>query len=676
MDRDSLQRIARCAIALTLASCGAATSEPPRNAERPQTVAIEDLPTGASISEAYRFALRPRGGWRILEEREMGALGPATAGAAARTDAAGWGIVVVESMPGVSLERAAELVFQAMPAEGRTLAAQEPTFFLGYRAIRQVVIARVQEMAVRWVSLMFLHQDHLYRLTVWGGGTGDSRQLESFYETFALLDGSVVRPPREGPRTGEGDDWRIVDGTFESLAANITVSPSASWRIAAGSELSQMHNEAVVGLLHEEPDVYAIVIAERAPPAQYAALSAHLTRTTISGLGGQTRGVRPVRFLGRELPMSILHSNGFEYLYGVDCDDGLCRQLLIWYVEQAAARAAPLLATLPEVRSLSSEEREACAAALARSQSERRTTGPRHAYRGHTYVDFRRGLTLRIPPRAYWRVVADEEARQVSENVELHLENAVLGLHGIFMTEAIDPAMDGAELHRIVREAVGLGPGASRRARLGSMQVEASEGQRDLGFGAMTFRLFTVRVGERGYRFAFWGWPEHVREAEAQLEALLAGVTLHGAPIPAWSMDGDRFVDHRFGYALRPPRGGSHRDDTPPNASGPTSVHTFSYPDGSEVQVLAVFADGDSSQRSAFLVETLRGALERELGGLGAPERTTGTLGGHPAEVSRWTRGPIAVEARIVAVGSIAYGLVVAGRRDADAIARELELLP
>ncbi len=668
------------AIAILIAGCGGAqsatTTADSEHHEGPETVALADLPVGATVSESYRFSLRPSGGWHVLPEQHAVALGPAVAAAAERTDGPGWGIVVVESAPGLSLERAADLVVRSIQAEEREVISQEPTGFAGYPALRQVVVGLVQGMPVRWVNLMFMHQGHLYRLCVWGDGLNDPARLETFYETFALLEGEVVQRPRDALVEAQGVDWRVDDGVFRSIAGDLAVAPDHGWRLMVGSHLRAVNNDAEVGLAFDEPAIYAIVIAERVPESQYGPVMAYTTRQTTHDLGGQSEGVQALPFLGRELTMSVFHHDGFEHLFGVRCEDGLCRQLLVWYPEQAAEEARARLATMPEIRVLQPAERDACAAAIARSQVARRTTGPNHAYRGNTYVDFQRGMRLEVPAGSYWNLHGEDEARQVAEAAELHLTNPVLGLHGIFMTEAVDPSTDRAGYHALVREAVGIGPGGSSAARLGQAAADFSRGSRDLGFGSFGFVVITTVADGRGYRFVFWGWPEHMDAARRELEALLAGVSLAGGPIPDFTFADHRFVDHHFGHALTLPGDSwEHADQTPASSAGISSVHMFR--DDAEdtiVEVLAVSAPGDGGSVQ-LARQSMEAGFRRVLAAAGEPTRGTGTLGGRSAEVSRWTLEGRPIELRITSDGNITYGLLVMGR-EAESIARTFEILP
>jgi hypothetical protein len=280
-----------------------------------------------------------------------------------------------------------------------------------------------------------------------------------------------------------------------------------------------------------------------------------------------------------------------------------------------------------------------------------------------------------VPPRSYWHLHGEEEARQVSEAAELHLANPSLGLHGLFMTEALDPTTDRAAYHALVRQAVGVGPGGSTPARLGAVEADISEGARDLGFGSFSFVMITSVVNGRGYRFVFWGWPEHLRAARPELDALLGGVSMTGGPIPPFTFEGGRFVDHHFGHALTLPGTWAHSDRTPARSAGASSVHVFrNDADNSIVQVFALSAPGDggTAQLARRSLETTFGRI---LASLGEPQRSAGTLAGRAAEVNRWTLEGRPIELRIASDGNITYGLLVMGR-EAESIAATFEILP
>ena len=111
---------------LSLACGGPATGAQTSGGARgdsPQTVAVEELPVGASITEAYRFALSPGGGWRIAREHELSRFGHGVAAGAILEGGLGYAAVTVESTPDLSLERAAELTLAVYPSAGRILEA-------------------------------------------------------------------------------------------------------------------------------------------------------------------------------------------------------------------------------------------------------------------------------------------------------------------------------------------------------------------------------------------------------------------------------------------------------------------------------------------------------------------------------------------------------------------------
>lgn len=637
-----------------------------------QTIAVTDLPVGASISEAYRFALRPTPEWQIAREEELTRFGGIAAGGAFRTDGGGYGVVVVESVPGMDLERAAALTVNAFPEEARALRDQRATRFLGYPAVRQVISGRIEGMPVEWTNIIFIHQAHLYRITAWGAQL-DARGVESFFESFALLEGDVVRPPREAVQNAEGNDWRVHDGIFESLAANLTVRSENGWRVVVGEDLVEVHAGAAIGLVSDEPDVYAVVLSERVPEARYESLAQHLASTTSANLGGRTYGSRTLPFAGAEIELSVYRANGFEYLFGVHCDDGRCQQLLAWYVEGSAEAATAAFQRMPRIEPLDGAARAECERALASSVRERRRAGAGYAYRGHAYVDFRRGLTLRTPEGSYWEMSRQAEPGAES-NAELNFRDSVHGVHGLFLSEALNPGVNEATYHREVRAATGLPESRASRVRLGGAPGHESAGPRDVAFGTFEFRIFTTVINDRGYRFSFWGWPEHLRAASEHIDALIRTATLHGGPIPAHTLENDRLADHRFGMSMRIPTGGEYTDFTQPDARGISVVHGFGYGDGSIIQVVAARSHGGDAQMRSGFVRRMIGRMRDRVGPGVEPQESESTLAGRPASMVRWTGG-MPIELRVIAIDEIVYAIVVIGRNDMARIAEGFELL-
>lgn len=660
-------------LGLLLVACGGSqtSGDTTSRSEGPITVAEEDLPVGATISEAYRFAISPGPRWRVAREEELAFFGTAAAAGAVRHDGSGFGSVVVESMPGIDLERAAELTFNAFPGEGKRLESQDPITFLGYPALRQVITATVEGTFVRWTNIVFLHQGHLYRLSVWGSEL-EARDREGFFASFALLEGQVRRPPREAVQEAVGADWHVHGGVFESLSANLRMRSGAGWRVVVEDELHEMHAGAAAGMVHAEPDVYAIVLTERVPEARYEAIAAHTLGSTRQNLGGQTYGTTTVPFAGADLELTRMRANGFEYLHGVQCTGGRCRQLLVWYVQDSAEAAARALASMPPVEDLDEASQRTLREALTASRRARRITGAGYAYRGASYVDFTRGLTLRAPAGSFWDITRESE---VESSAELHFIDRVHGLNGLFVTEALRPGVSGAEYHREVQAAIGLPQAPARAVRLGGSPGHESTAPRAMPFGEFQFRVFTTVIADRGYRFVFWGWPSHLEAASDAVEALIAQATLHGGPIPPYAVEGERLVDQRFGIALRPPPGWEYADFTDPGSRGISVVHGFVYPDGTIVQLLASRSRGTERTMREEVARAMIGRLRERVGVQARPQQSDTTLAGREATLVRWQGAPIPIEMRVTAMGQVVYGLVVIGRRDAEAIAQSLELL-
>ncbi len=653
-------------LSLFALACGGAPAPATEAAAAgPATVDVSSLPEGASISESYRFALRPDAEWSLATREQLRSFGGPPAAAAYYRGGDGFGIVVVESMAGTDLERAAELTVGAFAADNRTLEEQTSVRYRGYPAIHQVITGRVEGMPVRWTNLLFLHQAHLYRLTVWGRDL-DAPGVASFRALFALLDGAVQRPPQTTP-DAVGVDWRLEGGRFESIAADITVRAGEHWRVVVGDELDQLNDRAVVGLRHAEPDVYVVVLSEHVPEQQRERVAAHLRDTTAQNIGVPPSGQRPVQFMGGEVQASVYRVGSIEYLHAVRCGARHCRQLLAWYVEGASDAAREAMATMPMVEPLSADARVACQRTLTTRRRERRTFGAGYAYRGNTYIDFRRGLTLQAPEGSYWEMNREPAT-------ELRFFDRVHGTFGLFQTEALEEDADSDAYHRQVQEAINIPPTTPHELEVGGVRGHESEGPSEAALGTFEFRVFTTVIDRRGYRFGFWGWPEHMQRSRERIEALVETATLHGGPIPVFRIEGGRLIDERIGAALRPPEGWEYNDFTAPSARGLTVVHGFTYPDGSLIQLFAARGTGDEAARREHVASTMVQRMRGAIGG-GEPQRSSGTLAGREALTVRWRGGTLDVEMRFVVIDQVTYGIIVIGRQDMAAVVESFELL-
>ena len=142
--------------------------------------------------------------------------------------------------------------------------------FAGIDAVRVTVSGSLDGLQMRYIDTVFIHQGYGYQ--VLGFGRMDAlldsgAQLQPFFDNFSILPGKVSgRATTQVVSEADGVGWRVRGGVFQSAVTGIRARPSDAWRVAVGSSLEQMNADAEIGLVHSNPDVYIVLLVERAPP--------------------------------------------------------------------------------------------------------------------------------------------------------------------------------------------------------------------------------------------------------------------------------------------------------------------------------------------------------------------------------------------------------------------------
>src|SRR5690606_18679879 len=72
---------------------------------------------------------------------------------------------------------------------------------------------------------------------------------------------------------------------FESAVSGLAVSPKPPWRVVIGEELSGMNAAAEVGLVSSKPDIYAVILLEKAPDGDREAFETSLYESMRERIG-------------------------------------------------------------------------------------------------------------------------------------------------------------------------------------------------------------------------------------------------------------------------------------------------------------------------------------------------------------------------------------------------------
>lgn len=586
------------------------------------------------IDEDYRFRLSPPGPrWRLMNEAEIQPIiADALAGAA--NDKGVFGTVIAERAPGAELEPFARMVLDGLEMENKQVETFEPTTFAGKDAYRFVVHGKNKGIAFRYVHNVFLHDGFAYQVAGWGMRVGRSgSELQPFFDAFELLDGEVKERQRAlVSKDSQGVGWRVTNGVFESAVTGLAVSPRSPWRVVVGEELSGMNAAAEVGLVSSKPDIYAVILLEKAPDGDREAFETSLYQSMKERIGdvtddapwvGEVSGAKVTfqRFRGSSPAISYRHA----VLYA----GGDAIQIFIWHHSGQGEQAEDAIPeALEAIRLLSEEERETLTTTLQSRPDPENTTGEGFSLRNGIYQSFQNGYRLK-KPRGFWRFRTGAEARAENAEAELYFEEPTLGLYGLVM---VFPAEAEAAAHHLASVENTFDERVPITRRDAWWVSEGDAGYQSLD---LTYRIHTRAHGDQIVQVYVWGTPSAMKEAASMLDALVDGFEFTPGLSPV-ETKGARYRDHRFGFELTSPQGWRRKDVTPAQVKEVMSAVQWKQgKDAFGVMSLCVLGpDKDEDWFVSFMSQIMKETLGHPLEGSPKVEETT--FAGQPARRLSW----------------------------------------
>lgn len=580
------------------------------------TVPIED--------EGYRFRLsQPGPGWKLLRRDDMRRMLP-DAAAGAMSDDGVFGGIIVEKLPGITLDQAVALVSATLPQA--IVETDEATTVGELPARRTVFTAVIEGSNFRYSRVIFLRGDHLYQLLAWGmAGDTPASKLEPFAAAFSLLEGEIHdladdRPPVEH---ADGVTWQIRGGRFQSVVSGLALAPTGSWRYLVGQELTQVNAEAELAMANAGSGAYMAIISERYeggdPAGLVAAIRAGLEQNVGPASPELTRTIAgvPVPFMRHASPSSL------EFVVGVLADEGAVTQLMTWY---PAPMREPAVAAFEEVMRgvtrLSPAERDALREALLARKGVVRKAGPQSAFLGDEFRDFAH-LVQWTQPRGLYQVHVGDEARTKSPNAVLMVQAPLESTYAhIEVLEGASARI--AELH----EGIAGTLGERRDERIDTDGVATSRSFGTARVGDVLFRYGVQSAPHEGHAVVMTAWgPASSPTVPASIVGVLDGLHLP-ARLPETTVAGGRYTDHHYGLSVEEPAGFVRRDATP---GGIGQGRYVQWTQGRvELGLLTIVSEGfsdDEAWMAAFAEQTMRDRLARQTP-LGKPETRESTLGG------------------------------------------------
>jgi len=611
--------------------------------------------------EGYRFTLtQPGPGWKLLRRQDIRRMLPDAVAGAVSPDGV-FGGVIVEKLPGVTLEQAVQLVSAALPQA--IVETDDETTFGGLPARRTRFTAVIEGSNFRYVRVVFLREGHLYQLMSWGLAANTTpEELEPFIAAFSLTAGEIRGPADDRPPVthADGATWQIRDARFESALSGLTIAPTGTWRYLVGHELTLVNAEAELAMADAGSSAYFVLISERYETGDAAGLVAAIRSRLATNLGpAQEEKTRTVA--GHAVPfMRYRTAASLEFLVGVLAADGAITQVMTWYPEAmrepAVAAFEPLLAGMTKQ---SSGEREALREQLLARKGVVRKAAPQTAFLGDQFRDFEHVITWN-QPRGLYTVRLGQEARTQTPNAVLQLQAPLEGVYAHL--EVVAGAGERASaLHDSI--VASFSDRRDERSEIDGVPVSKTRGTARLG--DVEFRYGVLSAAHQGNAVVMTAWgPAALPDVSAGIDAVLGGLGLPATLPETTSRDG-RFIDHHYGFSVQEPVGWTRRDDTP-GALGQGRMVQWTK-GSSELSLLTVLSEGfsdDEEWMAAFAEQSMRDLLATKVP-LGKPESSASTLDGRPS------RRLVYPEAQVeIVVDGPSLTMLIMANADADAMER------
>lgn len=634
------------------------------NAKKVTADSTDDA-TEPIVDEDYRFRLAlPGAGWKLLREHDASAINPDAIAGAMNSGATSYGIVIVERLPGATLEQAAALAWGVV-FEDLEVESEIDLDFQGVAAKRRAFRASIEGQPFRFLSTIFIRQDHCYQLTSWESGRGADKktgtpsvELLRFHDAFELLDGEVTgRGSARAPIVeADGVGWHIRDGRYESALSGLRVQPSAGWRFIVGAELELLGSDAEIVLFHEASNAYIALIVERVSKDRREAL-AQLARQTFEA----DRTTPATETFAREVAGRSVEFRRFEesplgYVHGVYVGDEAIIQLVTWHPVSLANEAMSSVDELfTGIEALPVAERVALRDALLRSAASQHRFGKDRVYRAGEFLDYEHRLRWTKPP-GFWHVDSFSAAAEHSQETVLTASEVDLGVY-----VAIEAFPSEADASDTVTNMVEGNELLSREVSVvGGLSIDRATSIDHSRSPPMLYEIAATRRGDLLIASTAWSSDDSPAHRQA-LERAVAGLE-YDVDVERTKVVDGVYHDVQHGFSFEIPAGLDRPEIT---NLGVAQVATWSK--GKQELVVLFLSEAahtdDEAWITSFFEQILRDRMSAELPS-GKPTRSEAKLGDHTARHLRWEQDRGSVSADIVVRGSVVYSLIYANLSD------------
>lgn len=618
----------------------------------------------AVVDEARRFRLEnPGDGWKTVGEADARKINPDFVAMTFNTQARLNGSVIVEYLPGMSLDAYVDLSL-AVLEPGVEVGLREPTRFQDHDAIRLKVTTMAGGLKSHHEMLAIARGDYFYRVDAWTSTDGPAN-FQPIFEAFSLLDGEVTHTAAATPTAdGHGLGWMVRDGVFRSVDSGVEIAGGGGPRLVVGSELVAMDPKAEVGFMGGNPSMFATLSVSPWDLGSLTEARAAQAEAVVSGYpDAHQLAALELTIAGAKVPMDTWIEGPMRYYYGL-FDLGEQRlALLAWWTPALDEINRPALIELgKQVRALDPAAREALAAELSQLPDPQQAIGPTWTIHGSVYLDFVHQLRW-TKPRAgalSWSFVTDAQATEIDPDATVAIRDRQTGRNAAIAHFPGAGALDDEGWRQHIAT---TWPGVVEQRRT-SITLDALPAE--LIYGEVTDRghrwpayLVAQRRGNDGV-VVFYGSPNGDDASERpQLDALLAGIDFDES-ITDLEQSNGRFIDHRMGVSLQVPSHWSSSDQTPPEISALARGTGWSAA-GKEMMMLLTMHPPQLGQDLAW-IEGFMEQLARDAFGVNTKdvaERSDVTIAGRAGRRLAWSKPVVTVS--IVRNGGTYYMFMATG---------------
>jgi hypothetical protein len=647
---------------LALPGCRRSTEQENReeqaaNAKKVTADSTDDA-TEPIVDESYQFRLTPPGeGWKLLREHDASSINPDAIAGAISSSGPTYGIVIVERLPGTTLEQAKELVWNNELTD-LVVVSEVDLEFQGVPAKRREFTGSIEGQPIRFLSTIFISQDHLYQLMSWEGGEKQAGQLLRFHEAFELLDGEVMaRSSARAPIVdADGVGWRIREGRYESALSELRVRPSAGWRFVIGTELEQLGSDSEIVLLHDQRNVYVALVVERVSKDRREALAQTARQLFDTARTAPATETFKREIAGRSVEFRRYDESPLGYVHGVYVGDEAIIQLTIWYPLRLAGEAAtPLDELFAGIEELPADERKQLRQTLLGSAENQPQFSKDRAYRAGVFLDYEHRLRWTKPP-GFWQI--NSFARAAEHSKETVLRAAELDL-GIYV--AIEAFPSEAEAGDALTNIIAGHELLSREvAVINGLSIYLATTVDHSSTPPTSYQIAAARRGD----LMIVNTASSTDDSPAHRQAMTAAVAglEFDVDLERTTVDDGVYHDLQHGFSFTIPAG-LDRPEVTNLGVAQVAAWTQGKQELVSIFIIGVAHTDDEEWVTSYFEQILRDRLSAQFP-IGKPTRSEGKLGVHPARHLSWKQDGGSVSADIVVRGPVVHCLLYVNLSD------------